>query len=85
MKKINPFNEFTVTELTDIINDTIFDKEWDRDIALNVYVRSMTGERCAEVMNIDLKTVQKRTPKIRDRMCATIFRRQLSEIGEKRR
>jgi hypothetical protein len=80
--KNNPFNEFTVHELTAIIDDTIFDKDWDRDIALNIYVRSMTAERCAEVMAIDYKTVQKRAPRIKDRICATIFRSSLKNVGK---
>ena len=72
--KNNPFNGYTVTELTGVIFETIFDKEQDRDIALNVYVKAMTVERCAELVSLDWKTVQKRLPRIKDRINVTILR-----------
>ena len=69
--KNNPFNGYTVTELTGVINDTIFDKEQDREIALNVYVKAMTVEKCAELVLMDWKAVQKRLPRIKERISGT--------------
>ena len=69
--KNNPFNGYTVTELTGVINDTIFDKEQDRDISLNVYVKAMTVEKCAELVLMDWKAVQKRLPRIKERIFDT--------------
>lgn len=71
--KNNPFNGYTVTELTGVIFDTIFDKEQDRDIALNVYVKAMTVEKCAEIVKLDWKTVQKRLPRIKKHIFDTFL------------
>lgn len=70
----NPFSDFTVSELSGIIGETIFDKESDREIALDVFVKSMTVEKCASIVMLDWKTVQKRLPRIKDRINVTILR-----------
>lgn len=64
----NPFGYMRASELTTVINDTIFAKEIDREIAIDIYVKAMTVERCAEMIGYDSKTVQKRLPLIEDKI-----------------
>ena len=68
----NPYGDLRASELIAVIDDTIFRKETDKEIAINVYVRSMTVEKCAELVGYDWKTVQKRLPIIEDRLNHTI-------------
>ena len=65
-------NDFTVSELTEIISETIFDKEIDRDIAIYRFVKSCTIERTAEKIGYEWKTIQKRIPIIREKLNKTI-------------
>ena len=71
----NPYVDLGLhaSELMAIIDDTIFYKETDRDIAINVYVKSMTVSKCASELRFDdCKTVQRRLPIIKDRINHTI-------------
>ena len=68
----NPYRDLRASELIAVIDDTIFFKESDKDIALNVYVKSMTVEKCASLLGYDWKTVQKRLPIIEDRLNLTL-------------
>lgn len=70
----NPYGYMRVSELMAIIDETIFIKETDREIAIDVYVKSMTVEKCASLIGYDWKTVQKRLPKIQDRLNMTLNR-----------
>ena len=60
------------SELIAVIDDTIFQKETDKEIAIDVYVRAMTVEKCASLVGYDWKTVQKRLPIIEDRLNSTL-------------
>ena len=71
-KKALTVNDFTVSELTEIINETIFDKEVDKEIANFRFVKSCTIERTAEYIGYDWKTIQKRIPIIREKLNKTI-------------
>ena len=62
--RYNPFGDMRASELLAAIDDTIFCKETDRDIAINIFVKSMTVEKCASIVGYDWKTVQKRLPSI---------------------
>ena len=68
----NPYGFMRVSELIAVIDDTIFQKETDKEIAIDVYVRAMTVEKCASLVGYDWKTVQKRLPIIEDRLNSTI-------------
>lgn len=68
----NPFVDLRASELIAVIDDTIFFKESDKDIAINVYVKAMTVEKCASLLGYDWKTVQKRLPIIEDRLNLTL-------------
>lgn len=70
----NPYGYMRASELIAVIDDTIFFKETDKDIALNVYVKAMTVEKCATLLGYDWKTVQKRLPIIEDRLNLTLNR-----------
>jgi hypothetical protein len=61
-----------------VIDDTIFNKETDKDIAIDIFVKAMTVEKCASLLGFDWKTVQKRLPIIEDRLNVTLNRHQLS-------
>lgn len=62
--RYNPFGDMRASELLTAIDDTIFCKETDRDIAINIFVKAMTVEKCASIVGYDWKTVQKRLPNI---------------------
>lgn len=68
----NPYGYMRASALTAIIEDTIFPKETDRDIAINIFVKSMTVEKCAELVGYDWKTVQKRLPLIEEKLNESI-------------
>ena len=68
----NPYGYLRSSELMAVIDDTIFYKESDRDIAVNVFVKAMTVEKCASLVGYDWKTVQKRLPIIEDRLNLTL-------------
>lgn len=68
----NPYMDLRSSELIAIIDDTIFNKETDKEIAINIYVRSMTVEKCASIVGYEWKTVQKRLPIIEDRLNQTL-------------
>ena len=68
----NPYMDLRSSELIAIIDDTIFNKETDKEIAINIYVRSMTVEKCASLVGYEWKTVQKRLPIIEDRLNHTL-------------
>ena len=68
----NPYGFMRASELIAVIEDTIFQKETDREIAIDVFVRAMTVEKCASLVGYDWKTVQKRLPIIEDRLNSTI-------------
>lgn len=68
----NPYKDLLASELIAVIDDTIFQKETDKEIAIDVYVRAMTVEKCASLVGYDWKTVQKRLPIIEDRLNHTI-------------
>ena len=68
----NPYGDLRASELIAFIDDTIFRKETDKEIAINVYVRAMTVEKCASLLGYDWKTVQKRLPIIEDRLNLTL-------------
>ena len=70
----NPFGYMRASELIAIIDDTIFNKETDKEIAINVFVRAMTVEKCAELVGYEWKTVQKRLPIIEERLNSSINR-----------
>lgn len=70
----NPYGYMRASELIAVIDDTIFFKETDKEIAINVYVRSMTVEKCASMLGFDEKTVQKRLSVIKDRLNSTLNR-----------
>jgi hypothetical protein len=60
------------SELIGIIDDTIFNKESDKEIAINIFVRAMTVEKCASIVGYEWKTVQKRLPIIEERLNQTL-------------
>jgi hypothetical protein len=66
--RTNPYQDMRVSELLAVIDDTIFQKETDKEIAINVFVRSMTVEKAASIVGYDWKTVQKRLPGIEERL-----------------
>lgn len=68
----NPYGYMRASELIAIIDDTIFNKETDKEIAINVFVKAMTVEKCASLIGYEWKTVQKRLPIIEDRLNLTI-------------
>lgn len=68
----NPYMDLRSSELIAIIDDTIFNKETDKEIAINIFVRSMTVEKCASIVGYEWKTVQKRLPIIEDRLNQTL-------------
>lgn len=68
----NPYKDLLASELIAVIDDTIFHKETDKEIAIDVYVKAMTVEKCASLVGYDWKTVQKRLPIIEDRLNHTI-------------
>ena len=68
----NPYGDLRASELIAVIDDTIFQKETDKEIAIDVYVKAMTVEKCASLVGYDWKTVQKRLPIIEDRLNHTI-------------
>ena len=62
------------SELMAVIDDTIFIKETDRDIAINIFVKAMTVEKCASLLGYEWKTVQKRLPIIEHKLNLTLNR-----------
>lgn len=64
----NPYGLMHAADLMAVIDDTIFVKEIDKAIAINIYVNSMTIEKCASLIDYSCKTVQKRLPVIEDRI-----------------
>lgn len=70
----NPFGYMRASELMAVIDDTIFNKETDKEIAIDVFVKAMTVEKCAELLGFEWKTVQKRLPIIEDRLNLTLNR-----------
>ena len=70
----NPYGYMRASELIAIIDDTIFNKETDKEIAIDVYVKAMTVEKCASLLGYDWKTVQKRLPIIEERLNVTLNR-----------
>ena len=70
----NPFGYMRASELMAIIDDTIFNKETDKEIAIDVYVKAMTVEKCASLLGYEWKTVQKRLPIIEERLNVTLNR-----------
>lgn len=66
--RTNPYQDMRASELMAVINDTIFQKETDKEIAINVYVRAMTIEKTASIVGYDWKTVQKRLPGIEEQL-----------------
>ena len=68
----NPYGYMRSSELMAVIDDTIFNKETDKEIAINVFVRAMTVEKCASLIGYEWKTVQKRLPIIEDRLNSTL-------------
>ena len=70
----NPYGYMRASELIAIIDDTIFNKETDKEIAIDVYVKAMTVEKCASLLGYEWKTVQKRLPIIEERLNNTLNR-----------
>jgi hypothetical protein len=70
----NPFEDMRASELLAVINDTIFRKDTDRDIAINIFVKSMTVEKCASIVGYDWKTVQKRLPNIQTKLTQSLHK-----------
>lgn len=68
----NPYMDLRSSELMAMIDDTIFNKETDKEIAINIFVRAMTVEKCASIVGYEWKTVQKRLPIIEDRLNQTL-------------
>ena len=68
----NPYKDLLASELIAVFVDTFFHKETDKEIAIDVYVKAMTVEKCASLVGYDWKTVQKRLPIIEDRLNHTI-------------
>ena len=68
----NPYKDLLAAELIAVIDDTIFHKETDKEIAIDVYVKAMTVEKCASLVGYDWKPVQKRLPIIEARLNHTI-------------
>ena len=68
----NPYGFMRASELIGIIDDTIFNKESDKEIAINIFVRAMTVEKCASIVGYEWKTVQKRLPIIEERLNQTL-------------
>ena len=70
----NPYGYMRASELMAVIDDTIFNKETDKEIAIDVYVKAMTVEKCASLLGYEWKTVQKRLPIIEERLNVTLNR-----------
>lgn len=64
----NPFWHLGVDKVKALIDDTIFAKDIDREIAINVFVNSMAIEKCAEKIDYNSKSVRLRLPDIERRL-----------------
>ena len=68
----NPYRLFSASELMAIIDDTIFEKNTDRDIAIDMFVKSFSEYTTACNSNYSTKTISRRLPKIEERINFTI-------------
>lgn len=69
---IKDFENFTVAELTEILNDTILTDE-DRKIAKLRYIKLLPYERIAELVCLDKRTVIARVKIIKNKIEKTIL------------
>lgn len=71
-------NDFTITEITEIINETALNK-LDKNIAVMRYIKRMTYEEISYKLNRDIRTIQKRIPNISIKLketCVKLFIKQ---------
>jgi hypothetical protein len=68
----NPYHNLLAEDLTAVINNTIFDKDIDKEIAINKFVFSMSVEKCAEKIGYETKSVQRRLPGVKERIDWTL-------------
>ena len=66
--------DLTVTELAEVIEETLFSKEIDKEIAKYRFLKFMSLERTAEEVGYDWKSVQKRLPHIQEQLNSTIHK-----------
>lgn len=67
------------SELLEIINDTIFEKETDKEIAINLFVHSRSNEQCAEKTGFHIRTIARRRDGIEDCLKNAISRPYVSQ------
>lgn len=68
-------NDFTISEITEIINETALNK-LDKNIAVMRYIKRMTFDEIANKLDRDIKTIQKRIPNISIKLkqtCVKLF------------
>lgn len=63
--------DFTVSEIREIISETSL-SETDIKIAECRYIKAMTMAQIAEEVNLDEKTIQRKIPKISDKLKRTL-------------
>nr|DAU61047.1 MAG TPA: ECF sigma factor [Caudoviricetes sp.] len=66
-------NDFTVSEIIELINETVLSPE-NRIIARLRFAKAMTIEAIAEKIKRDVKTVQRRLPAIEIQLNKTILK-----------
>lgn len=63
-----------VSELLAVIDDTIFDKDTDKEIAIHRFAYSKSEEKCAEITGFHVKTIIRRCAKIEECLKCSINR-----------
>lgn len=65
-------NDLTVSEIKNVIEETVFSKEIDVDIAILRFAKNMTHEKIAERIDYHKNTIQNRLIDIEKRLNKTI-------------
>lgn len=65
------FDDFTVSELREIINETVLSKE-NKQIAEMRFIQALTIEKIAEKMGFDKRTIKSRIASIKRKLQKTI-------------
>lgn len=63
-------NDFTISEITEIINETALNK-LDKNIAIMRYIKKMTFDEISIKLNRDVRTIQKRLVNISIKLKST--------------
>ena len=73
-EKEKDFADFTVSELKEIISETILTEE-DRKIAEYRFIKLFTQDKISEKIGLDIRTVQRRLTAIKTKLRKTINKR----------